>query len=100
MSSCKRVFWTTAWKNARLALLNAGTTPTIRFQTATERSKSELPFLLEVEVVELAKEERPFGLGLGTLVHTCLATVPLDGGEDDVAAIAELRGRIFWRAKQ
>jgi ATP-dependent exoDNAse (exonuclease V) beta subunit len=74
-------------------LLNAGSTPTLRFQTATDRSKSDVPFSLEVEVVELAKGERPFGPRFGTLVHSILATIPLDGDEDYVAATAELQGR-------
>lgn len=84
-----------AWKDARLMLLNAGSTPTLRFRTATDRSKSDVPFSLEVEVVELAKGERPFGPRFGTLVHSILATIPLDGDEDYVAATAELQGRII-----
>jgi ATP-dependent exoDNAse (exonuclease V) beta subunit len=50
---------------------------------------------MEVEVVELAKGERPFGPRFGTLVHSILATVPLDGGDEEVAATAELQGRIL-----
>jgi ATP-dependent helicase/nuclease subunit A len=84
-----------AWKNTRSELLIAGRTPTIRFQTATDRSKSAIPFLLDVEVLELAKEERPFGPRFGTLVHSTLATVPLDAAENEVAATAEMQGRIL-----
>lgn len=84
-----------AWKNARSELLTEGRTPTIRFKTATDRSKSAIPFLLDVEVVELAKEERPVGPRFGTLVHSILATVPLDAAENEVAATAEMQGRIL-----
>ena len=64
-------------------VLNAGRTPTIRFQTATDRSKSAIPFSLEVEVVEFAKEERPFeSKDSEHFVHGILATIPLDGAEN------------------
>ena len=84
-----------AWKNARSELLKAGSTPTIRFQTATDRSKSTIPFSVDVEVIELETEKRPYGPRFGTLVHGILATVSLDAGEDEVAATANLQGRII-----
>lgn len=84
-----------AWKSARSELLTAGSTPTARFETATERSRSMLPHSVEVEVVELAKEKRSYGPRFGTLVHSILATVSLYAGEDEVAAMANLQGRIL-----
>lgn len=83
------------WKNGRQRLLSDGAMPTIRFQTATDRSKATLPFAQDVEIVEIARGDRPFGPRFGTLVHGILATVRLDGSDRDVAATAELQGRIL-----
>jgi ATP-dependent exoDNAse (exonuclease V) beta subunit len=83
-----------AWSVARAELLGRGAVPNVRFQTATERSRSEIPFVADVEVIETAKEARPHGPRFGTLVHSTLASVPLDAEEAEVAATAELQGRI------
>jgi ATP-dependent helicase/nuclease subunit A len=39
---------------ARAELLSRGAVPTIRFQTATDRSKAEIPFTVDVQVMEIA----------------------------------------------
>jgi ATP-dependent helicase/nuclease subunit A len=83
------------WKNARQRLLSDGAKQTIRFQNATDRSRSSVPFSLDVEVVEIATEDRPFGRRFGTLVHAILAMVRLDGSDEDVVATSELQGRIL-----
>jgi ATP-dependent helicase/nuclease subunit A len=85
----------TDWKNGRERLLSDGAMPTIRFQTATDRSKASLSFAQDVEIVEIARGDRPFGPRFGTLVHAILAAVRLDGSEDDLAATAEFQGRIL-----
>jgi len=84
-----------AWRDTRQKLLDRGAIPTRRFERATDRSKSEIPFALDVQIVELAKEDRPYGPRFGSLVHGILAAVPLDGTEQDLLAAAELQGRIL-----
>jgi ATP-dependent helicase/nuclease subunit A len=83
------------WQKARAELLSRGAVPSIRFAAATERARSEVPLPIAVEVIEIAKETRPYGPRFGTLVHSILATVPLDGGPDEITATAESQGRIF-----
>lgn len=83
------------WSEGRAELLSRGAVPTIRFQTATDLSKEEIPFTVDVELVAIAKETRPFGPRFGTLVHSILASVPLDGGEAEVSAMAELQARVL-----
>jgi len=82
------------WKEARQALISAGSAPALTIQTATERSKSEVPFDLDVEVIEIAKEARPFGPRFGALVHATLATISLEADRDQVRQSSELQGRI------
>jgi ATP-dependent exoDNAse (exonuclease V) beta subunit len=84
-----------AWSDARAELLDRGAVPSIRFQTATERSRSEIPFPVHVEIIEVAKGARPYGPRFGTLVHSILAAVPLDGGETEIAATSKLQGRVL-----
>jgi ATP-dependent helicase/nuclease subunit A len=84
-----------AWSKARAELLAKGSKPTVRFQTATERSKTELPFTPDVQVIEIEKQERPYGARFGTLVHSILASVPLDAKHSDISSIAESEGRII-----
>jgi ATP-dependent helicase/nuclease subunit A len=83
------------WSEGRAELLSRGAVPSLGFQTATERSKVEIPFAGEVEIVEIAKEERPYGPRFGTLVHGVLASVPLDGGAAKISATAALQARIL-----
>lgn len=83
------------WSEARAELLSRGAVPTIQVQTATDRSKADIPFTVDVELAAIARESRPFGPRFGTLVHSILSSVPLDGGEAEVSATAELQARIF-----
>jgi ATP-dependent helicase/nuclease subunit A len=83
------------WSAARAETLDGGAVPTIRFETATTRSKTEIPFTVDVEVIALAKEGRPFGPRFGALIHGILASVPLDGEEPQVTSAAKLQGRIL-----
>ena len=49
-----------------------------------------------IEVIDLSRVAgRPFGPRFGTLVHTTLATVPLDADGSAVKRIAETQGRIL-----
>ena len=49
-----------------------------------------------IEVVDLPRVDgRPFGPRFGTLVHTTLATVPLDADEATIRAVAATQGRIL-----
>jgi len=84
-----------AWADARAELLDRGAVPSIRFQTAMERSRTEIPFTVDVEIIEIAKGARPYGSRFGTLVHSILAAVPLDGREAEIAATSELQGRVL-----
>lgn len=83
------------WTTARTELLSRGAVPSIRFQTATERSKADLPFMIDVNIIEVTREARPYGPRFGTLVHSSLASVPLDGGEAEISSTVSLQGRIL-----
>jgi len=67
----------------------------------TKRRTDELPpEVLTVQVtIESAREEggppRPRGARFGTLVHEMLATLDIDAGKKDIAAVAELCGRML-----
>lgn len=87
------------WNTRRAELLERGAVPSIRFQTATDRSKSQLPFTLDVEVVEVNKNPRPYGPRFGALVHGILASVSLESETTEISSVAELQGRILG-AKQ
>ena len=51
---------------------------------------------IPIAVVEVPRiADRPFGRNFGTLVHTTLATVPLDADETTVRAVAATQGRIL-----
>ena len=75
--------------------------PSISSRTVTQMAADrELPLIdadaLRIEVVELPRvASRPFGPRFGTLVHTTLATVPLDADEATVRAVAATQGRIL-----
>jgi ATP-dependent helicase/nuclease subunit A len=83
------------WKTAKEQLIAKGSVPTIEFQTVTQRSKSEIPLDVEVELIEIAKEPRPFGPRFGALVHATLATIDLVADRDQVEKASELQGRIL-----
>ena len=51
---------------------------------------------VKIEVIDVPRHaDRPFGRNFGTLVHTTLATVPLDAAESAVRAVAATQGRIL-----
>jgi ATP-dependent helicase/nuclease subunit A len=83
------------WQEARAKLLAQGSVPSVRFETATDRAKSEIPMLVEVKVIEITKEARPYGPRFGTLVHNSLASVPLNGGALEISGTVEAQGRIL-----
>jgi ATP-dependent helicase/nuclease subunit A len=85
-----------AWRDARQKTIEQGSAPTVRFQTATERAKTELPISeVVVGVVEIARAARPYGPRFGSLVHATLASVSLTGDNAEISAVAELQGRIL-----
>jgi ATP-dependent exoDNAse (exonuclease V) beta subunit len=84
-----------SWRNEREQLLARGASPTLRIQTATDRSKSEIPFACDVVIEEIARKDRPSGPRFGSLVHGILSSVPLGGSAEEVSVIAELEGRIL-----
>jgi hypothetical protein len=61
------------WKTGKEELIAKGSVPTIHFQAATQRSTSEVELDVKVELIEIAKEPRPFGPRFGALVHGTLA---------------------------
>lgn len=83
------------WKTCREELIAKGSAPTIQFQTATQRSTFEIELGIEVELMEIAKETRPFGPRFGALVHGTLATIDLSADCDQVERASELQGRIL-----
>jgi ATP-dependent exoDNAse (exonuclease V) beta subunit len=83
------------WKTCREELIAKGSAPTIQFQTATQRSTFEIELGIEVELIEIAKESRPFGPRFGALVHGTLATIDLSADCDQVERASELQGRIL-----
>ncbi|HET9743592.1 MAG TPA: 3'-5' exonuclease [Terriglobales bacterium] len=89
-----------AWRNVRQKLLEHGSMPSIRFQTVTDSAKRELALDVKTEVVEMAKKTRPYGPRFGSLVHATLAAVPLGSNAPDVAAVANLQGRIFGATRE
>jgi ATP-dependent helicase/nuclease subunit A len=84
-----------AWEASREELNERASAPTIHIERATDTSgvPDDVPGVTTVELPAIPG--RPIGPRFGTLVHTILATVPLDGGEDVIQRIAEAEGRIF-----
>ena len=89
------------WEAQRTAAIADASRPSISSRTVTQMAADrELPLIdadaLRIEVVELPRvASRPFGPRFGTLVHTTLATVPLDADEGTVRAVAATQGRIL-----
>lgn len=78
------------------ATLENGRQPSLHVQTASERSREELKLGKgDVSIVEIAVGARPFGPRFGSLVHTVLATIPLDGAAEQVRASTQLYGRVL-----
>jgi ATP-dependent exoDNAse (exonuclease V) beta subunit len=89
------------WKSDRSATISRGRTTSVTARTATQIAADRtLPVIdatgTPVEVIDLSRVVgRPFGPRFGTLVHTALATVPLDADASAVKRIAETQGRIL-----
>lgn len=85
------------WKSGRDAAIKKGSEPSLIVHTATEHVALSGSFeAAEVSVHEIEPApNRPAGPRYGALVHAVLATVALDASADDLAAAAELQGRIL-----
>jgi ATP-dependent exoDNAse (exonuclease V) beta subunit len=89
------------WETARANAIAAGRAPSIRSRTVTQiAADRELPLVdlpdFQIDVVDVPRiEGRPFGPRFGTLVHTTLATVPLDADESIVRRVAATQGRVL-----
>jgi ATP-dependent exoDNAse (exonuclease V) beta subunit len=88
-----------SWRTRREAAVAAGSLPQIAVQTVTQWARAaagEAPDLKvpAVEIIELPRAaSRPSGPRFGTLVHSVLATVPLDGDIDAVKRLTEAQAR-------
>jgi ATP-dependent exoDNAse (exonuclease V) beta subunit len=111
------------WRRARESAIAAGEAPSIAILTATEwlsapegadgtrraeqpaqaglfddRSRRDSPVGApgaRVEIIDARQSSRPGGARLGRLVHAVLAAAPLDADASQVAALAEVHGRIL-----
>ena len=91
-----------AWATRREGTRQAGATPSLLVQTATEYAAQAAAAGVADEaadavVVEDAAviEARPSGRRFGTLVHAMLAAVPLDAGVGEVRSLAELHAKLL-----
>jgi ATP-dependent exoDNAse (exonuclease V) beta subunit len=87
-----------AWQSRRAQTIALGSRPSMAVLTATEWSKAvpAVDAVPEVTVdVVPARPGRPGGRRFGTLVHSVLATVPLDAAAEDVRAIAQVQARLI-----
>jgi ATP-dependent helicase/nuclease subunit A len=84
-----------SWEAAREDLNQRASRPTIRVERATDASGAPED-ASPVTALELPPiPGRPIGPRFGTLVHSILATVPLDAAADLVKRIAEADGRML-----
>ena len=89
------------WESSRTAAIAEGRTPSIASRTVTQMAaERELPLIdladIRIDVVDVPRVTgRPFGPRFGTLVHTTLATVPLDADESIVRRVAATQGRVL-----
>jgi ATP-dependent exoDNAse (exonuclease V) beta subunit len=81
------------WRTERDEVVQKASEPSIRVETAIERSlrEAEVP---EIEVVT-ASVSKAHGARYGTLVHEVLATVDLQASKEEIRRTAELQGRIL-----
>ena len=99
--SARRLASYREWEAARASAVADARQPSIASRTVTQiAADRELPLLdpqaAAIEVVDVPRVSgRPFGPRFGTLVHTTLATVPLDADEDRVRRVAATQGRIL-----
>jgi ATP-dependent exoDNAse (exonuclease V) beta subunit len=88
------------WRADRAAAVAQAGAPSLRIRTATsiavDRTFDSASAVPPIEVIDFSRHgERPFGPRFGTLVHATLATVALDAGEAQIAAVARVQGRIL-----
>ena len=89
------------WESSRSAAIAEGRTPSIASRTVTQMAaERDLPLVdlaeARIDVVDVPRViGRPFGPRFGTLVHTTLATVPLDADESIVRRVAATQGRVL-----
>jgi ATP-dependent helicase/nuclease subunit A len=87
----------TTWATAREALVAEASRSTLRVATVTDRARSAAADLQSVASVDVPRsdETRPTGARFGTLVHSILATTPLEADLRAIQSIAMLCGRIL-----
>ena len=89
------------WESSRVRRIAEGRTPSIASRTVTQiAAERDLPLVdlaeVPIDVVDVPRViGRPFGPRFGTLVHTTLATVPLDADESIVRRVAATQGRVL-----
>ena len=92
------------WRAEREQLVEQGSVPSLRVQTATSWAAEAAALGIDdaiasasgIEVVHIAGAEgRPRGPRFGTLVHAILAIVPLDASEGIIRRTAEVQARII-----
>jgi ATP-dependent exoDNAse (exonuclease V) beta subunit len=88
-----------AWRARRQETVAAGSQSAVAVRTVTQAAKTagaadtKLP---PVEIVQLPRAaSRPAGRRFGALVHTVLASVPLDGDASAIEQLAAIHGRIL-----
>ena len=90
-----------AWRRAREAAIETGVVPSLRVRTTTEWAAPPVgrPFRAAVSVVQVltldADDLRPSGPRYGSLVHSVLASVPLDAGIDVIEAVVQTQARVL-----
>jgi len=88
------------WESARSSAIADARQPSIASRTVTQiAAERDLPLMdtdnVQIDVVDVGRVTgRPFGPQFGTLVHTTLATVPLDADESIVRRVASTQARI------
>jgi ATP-dependent exoDNAse (exonuclease V) beta subunit len=88
------------WESARSSAIADARQPSIASRTVTQiAAERDLPLMdtdnVQIDVVDVGRVTgRPFGPQFGTLVHTTLATVPLDADESIIRRVASTQARI------
>jgi ATP-dependent helicase/nuclease subunit A len=89
----------TEWQERRAKLLERGARPTFRVETVTGDGDAGLrgaDVVVTVEKTKASGKPRPHGARFGTLVHTVLASVPLDASEAQVTAVVRTYGQMLF----
>jgi len=92
------------WESARSSAIADARQPSIASRTVTQiAADRDLPLRdadnVQIDSVDVGRVAgRPFGPQFGTLVHTTLATVPLDADESIVRRVAATQARIVLGA--